>query len=163
MSKKKPANLTTQSQHWFITIRKNIDLSINVLKQWCETMSEGEMFAFIEHKGDLSADTGEVEGTHYHIVLNTSKRPQKIKLLNDIVKLFDFQNPFGIEVDTYDTFEGCLQYLTHQNEPKKTQHNRGEIITNIDSDTFNAILDTPLKSALTTTSLIAYIESSKSA
>lgn len=163
MSKKRKANLTTQSRHWFITIRKNIDLDKNVIKQWCEQFANTEMFAFIEHKGDISADSGEVEGTHYHIVINMMNRHQKIHILNDIVKTFDFDNPFGIEVDTYDTFEGCLQYLTHQNEPKKTQHDRSEIITNIDNDTFNSILDTPISSNLTSTSLIGYIKQSKDA
>lgn len=163
MSKKRKATLTTQSRHWFITIRKNKEISTNVLKQWCEQFAITEMYAFIEHKGDISADTGEVEGTHYHIVINMSNRHQKIHILNDIVKTFGFDNPFGIEVDTYDTFEGCLQYLTHQNEPKKTPHNRSEIITNIDDDTFNSILDTPIASNLTSTSLIAYIKQSQDA
>lgn len=163
MSKKKKATLTTQSHHWFITIRKNIDLPINVLKMWCEQYTGGEMYAFIEHKGDISPATGEVEGVHYHIVMNSEGRPQKIKILNDLVKTFNLDNPFGIEVDTYDTFEGCLQYLTHQNEPAKTPHDRKEIITNIDSDTFNAILDTPLASNLTTGSLVAMIKVSDNA
>ena len=158
MSKKRKANLTTQSRHWFITIRKNIDLPINDLKKWCEQFAQTEMYAFIEHKGDISPDSGEVEGTHYHIVINMINRHQKIHILNDLVKTFEFDNPFGIEVDTYDTFEGCLQYLTHQNEPKKTSHNRNEIITNIDSDTFNSILDTPISSSLTSTSLVGYIK-----
>lgn len=157
MSKKRKATLTTQSQHWFITIRKNIDLSKPLLKQWCESHAVNNMYAFIEHKGDISPTTNEVEGTHYHIVMDSLKRPQKIHLLNDLVRTFGFETPFGIEVDTYDTFEGCLQYLTHQNEPTKTQHDRREIITNIDNDTFNALLDTPLASSLTTGSLIAYI------
>ena len=158
MSKKRKANLTTQSRHWFITIRKNIELPINELKKWCEQFAQTEMYAFIEHKGDISPDSGEVEGTHYHIVINMINRHQKIHILNDLVRTFNFSNPFGIEVDTYDTFEGCLQYLTHQNEPKKTPHERSEIITNIDSDTFNSILDTPLATNLTSTSLVGYIK-----
>lgn len=161
MSKKKKATLTTQSRHWFITIRKNIDLPINEIKKWCEQFAQTEMYAFIEHKGDISPDTGVIEGVHYHIVINMANRHQKIHILNDIVKTFELDNPFGIEVDTYDTFEGCLQYLTHQNEPKKTQHDRKEIITNIDNDTFNSILDTPIASNLTITSLIAYIKQSQ--
>lgn len=158
MSKKRKANLTTQSRRWFITIRKNIDLPINELKKWCEYFAQSEMYAFIEHKGDISPDSGEVEGVHYHIVINMINRHQKIHILNDLVKTFNFSNAFGIEVDTYDTFEGCLQYLTHQNEPKKTPHERSEIITNIESDTFNSILDTPLATSLTSTSLVGYIK-----
>ena len=158
MSKKRKATLTTQSAHWFITIRKNRDLAINILKMWCERYSGTEMYAFIEHKGDISVDTGEVEGVHYHIVINMESRHQKLAILNDLQRTFDLDNVFGIEVDTYDTFEGCLQYLTHQNEPQKTQHKRQEIITNIDKDTFNSILDTPIASNLTATSLIGYIK-----
>lgn len=161
MSKKRKATLTTQSAHWFITIRKNKALPINILKQWCETYAQQEMYAFIEHKGDIAVDTGEVEGVHYHIVINMVSRHQKLAILRDIVRTFELDNPFGIEVDTYDTFEGCLQYLTHQNEPQKTQHNRDEIITNIDKDTFASILDTPIASNLTATSLIGYIQQCK--
>lgn len=159
----KKAQITSQSCHWWITIRKNKELSIGALKQWCEYISLGEMYAFIEHKGDISVDTGEVEGCHYHIVVNTPKRVRKGQLLNDLVKYFDFDNPFGIEVDIYKSFEGCMQYLTHQNEPKKTPHSKNEIVTNIDVDTFTSIMDTPLATDLTTSSLVGYIEASKNA
>lgn len=159
MRKRNKATLTSQSQHWFITIRKNIELNTILLKGWCEKIAVGDMYAFIEHKGDISPTTKEVEGTHYHIVINSEHRVRKITLLNDLVKLFDFDNPFGIEVDIYDSFEGCLQYLTHQNEPLKTPHDRKEIITNIEGDTFRTMLDTPLSSQLTSGSLVALINS----
>lgn len=158
MSKKKPAKLSTQSQHWFITIRKNIELPTNDIKLWVELYSLGEMYAFIEHKGDISKDTGEVEGTHYHIVMDTQKRVRKLQLLKSIVSTFKFDNPFGIEVDTYDSFEGCLQYLTHQNDHEKTPHDRKEIITNIDKGVFDTLLDTPIAETLTTGKLCALIE-----
>lgn len=161
MSKKNKATLTTQSCHWFITIRKNIDLPIRDIKAWVEQYTQGEMYGFIEHKGDISPLTGEIEGTHYHIVMNTCGRKQKLGLLNSLVKTFELDNAFGIECDTYDTFEGCLQYLTHQNTPEKTQHKREEIITNIDSDTFNAILDTPLANTLTIDMLLTHIKMSE--
>lgn len=154
---KKKASLTSQSCHWWITIRKNIEIYINNIKQWCDSLSLGDMYAFIEHKGDISADSGEVEGVHYHIVINSGKRHQKANILNSIVKYFGFDNPFGIEVDIYSSFEGCLQYLTHQNEPKKTRHDRKEIIYNFDSDLFATMLDTTLTTELTATSLQAYI------
>lgn len=154
---KKKASLTSQSCHWWITIRKNIEIDINNIKQWCDSLSLGDMYAFIEHKGDISADSGEVEGVHYHIVINSGKRHQKANILNSIVKYFGLDNPFGIEVDIYSSFEGCLQYLTHQNEPKKTRHDRKEIIYNFDSDLFATMLDTTLTTELTATSLQAYI------
>lgn len=159
--KGKKANLTSQSCHWWITIRKNIEISKNLIRQWCDTMSAGDMYAFIEHKGDISTDTGEVEGCHYHIVMNTAKRVQKAKLLNSICDYFGFDNPFGIEVDIYISFEGCLQYLTHQNVKEKTQHDRQDIIYNFDSDLFNSILDTPLKSELNAEALISIILKSR--
>lgn len=159
--KHKKAQLTSQSHHWFITIRKNVDLSISKIKQWCELHSLGDMYAFIEHKGDISCDTGLVEGTHYHIVLNTEKKVRKSQLLNDIVKQFDFDNPFGIELDIYQSFEGCLQYLTHQNVKEKTQHDKSEIVHNIDKDTFLAIMETPLATQLCTSQLVYLIEQAK--
>lgn len=157
MSHNGKAQIMSQSCHWWITIRKNKELDIGSLKQWCEYQTLGEMYAFIEHKQDISVVTGEVEGCHYHIVLNTPKRVRKGQLLNDIVRYFEFGNPFGIEVDIYKSFEGCVQYLTHQNEEKKTQHHKSEIVTNIDKDTFSQIIDTPLATTLTTGSLIALI------
>ena len=82
------AQITSQSCHWWITIRKNIELSKDKIKQWCEYTTLGEMYAFIEHKGDISVESGEVEGVHYHIVLNTPKRVRKGQLLKDIVDFF---------------------------------------------------------------------------
>ena len=158
---KKKASLTSQSCHWWITIRKNVELDRNAIKLWCDTLSGGDMYAFIEHKGDIAVDTGEIEGCHYHIVINSGKRHQKANILNSLVKYFGFDNPFGIEVDIYGSFEGCLQYLTHQNEPKKTPHKRQEIIYNFDADLFATMLDTPLTTELTATSLQAYIMEAK--
>lgn len=158
---RKKAQITSQSCHWWVTIRKNQHLKLTDLKLWCDTLSQGEMYGFIEHDGDISPDTGEKEGCHYHIVINTPKRLRKGQLLNDIVDTFGFDNPFGIEVDIYSSFEGCLQYLTHQNEPLKTPHKKSEIIHNIDSNTFDSIMDTPLATQLTAGSLIALIEKSK--
>lgn len=157
----KNTNLTSQSSHWWITIRKNIDLGNDKVKLWCESMAQGEMYAFIEHKGDISADTGEVEGTHYHIALNLPKRTTKSAIINNIVNYFGFDNPFGIRVDIYISFEGCCQYLTHQNESKKTQHDKSEVVHNIELDTFNAIMTTELNTELTATTLQALILESK--
>lgn len=159
---KSKASLTSQSCHWFITIRKNVEIKTDLIKQWVSSFCFNDMYAFIEHKGDISVDTGEVEGTHYHILMNSDKRHMKSKMLNSIVAFFGFDNPFGVEVDIYSSFEGCLQYLTHQNHKDKTQHDRSEIITNIDYDTFHSILDTPLVSKVSTSILIGLIEKARS-
>lgn len=155
---KKKATLTTQSYHWWITIRKNQKIPKAQLIEFCNSLTQGDMYAFIEHEKDVSIETGEVEGVHYHIVLNSAKRHQKAKILNDIVRFFDFDNPFGIEVDVYSSFEGCLQYLTHQNVKEKTQHKRDEIVHNIDKDLFVTFLDTPLTTELTASTLVGLIE-----
>lgn len=153
--------LGSQSFHWFIVIRKNVKLPIQQVKQWCITQAEQEAFFLMEHEGDISVETGEVEGVHYHIVLNSAKRHSKSYMLNSIQRFFDFKDQNGIECDIYERFESCVQYLTHQNNTDKTQHDRKEFITNVSEVELNKILDTPVSRELSTQYLVELIKTSK--
>ena len=60
--------LTTQTSKLFVVIRKNKEISLDLLKSYCEEYFE--QYAFIKHENDIDALTGYVIPVHYHIVGN---------------------------------------------------------------------------------------------
>lgn len=146
MSRRKP--LTCQSRKVCIVIRKNKEISVAKLKEFCLTYFE--RYAFIEHKGDLDAETGEVIPVHYHIVGDyiSAKTPFSTRL-NDICTFFRFDNANGIEIDQYNSFEASLQYLTHKNQSEKTPHNKDEIIHNLSDADFNILYNADVGQVIT--------------
>lgn len=146
MSRKTP--LTCQSRKVCIVIRKNKDISLSKIKEYC--VVNFERYAFIEHKGDILPSSGEVEGTHYHIVgdMIGSKIPLSTRL-NTLVKFFDFDNENGIEIEQYKSFEGSLQYLTHKNQSDKTQHDKSDIIHNLSKEDFDIFYNAEIGNIIT--------------
>jgi len=146
MSSKKP--LTCQSTKVDIVIRKNIEIPLSKIKAYC--VENFERYAFIEHKGDIKPETGEVEGTHYHICgdMFGSKIPFSTRL-NNLAKFFGFADLNGIQIDQYRTFEGALQYLTHKNAPEKTPHKIEEIVTNLSEADFKIFYEADIGSVIT--------------
>lgn len=146
MSRKTP--LTCQSTNVNIVIRKNKKLPIEKVKEYCELYFK--TYAFIEHEKDIQPTDGEVEGCHYHIVgtFLKNKTPFSTRL-NDIVKFFKFDNENGIQIDKYITFEGSLQYLTHKNQPDKTQHQKSEIVHNLDPNDFEIFYNAEVGGVIT--------------
>lgn len=131
-------SLTCQSKKVCLVIRKNISIPTDKIKSYCELYFE--KYAFIEHKGDIKPDNGEVEGVHYHIVGNyKSSKVAFSTRLNDIVDYFKFDNALGIQIEMYKSLENSLQYLTHKNQSEKTPHNVKEIITNIEASEFDLL------------------------
>lgn len=146
MSRKTP--LSSQTRKVDIVIRKNVEISKDKIKAYCD--SEFEIYAFIEHKGDIKPDTGEVEGVHYHICGNM--RGSKIALstrLNTLCKWFGFDNNNGIEIEQYRTLEGAIQYLTHKRQSEKTPHNKEDIVTNIPPNDFDIYYEADIGEVVT--------------
>lgn len=143
---KKP--LTCQSKKVDIVIRKNIEIPISKIKQYC--IYNFERYAFIEHKGDIKPSTGEIEGVHYHIMgdMIGSKIAFSTRL-NTIADFFGFDNLNGVQIDQYRTFEGALQYLTHKNVAEKTQHKKEEIITNLSKADFDILYNADIGEVIT--------------
>lgn len=146
MSRK--TGLTSQTRKVFIVIRKNIAINIDLIKSFCREYFD--RYAFIEHKNHIKHDTGELEGIHYHIVgdYRTNKTPLSTRL-NQIVKWFRFDNANGIEIEKYDTFEGCLQYLTHKNNPEKTQVDKSLIVHNLTQSDFDILYNAEIGNVIT--------------
>lgn len=133
-------SLTCQSKKACIVIRKGISISKDKIKEYCDTYFE--KYAFIEHNGDIKADTGEQETVHYHIVGNYKASKVAFSTrLNDIVSFFNFDNAFGIEIEMYKSLEASLQYLTHKNQPEKTPHKVSDIVTNIEPSEFQLLYE----------------------
>lgn len=146
MGKKAP--ITCQSTRVDLVIRKNKSIPLDLIKSYCE--SECLRYAFIEHKGDIAVDTGEVEGTHYHLVLEY--REGKIAFstrLNTICKWFHFENTNGLEIDRIGSLSKCLQYLIHKNNSEKTQHDIKEVIYNYEPNEFKILMETKEEQSIT--------------
>lgn len=134
------ATLQTQSKQFCCVIRKNKEIPNKKLTEFCSIIAT--QWAFIEHKGDISVDSGEVEGVHYHLVLLLPKRKRGYTLLNEITRFFGFDNSNGIEVAVMESLEGSIQYLTHKNDKDKTPHKFEEIRSNFNADELKTIWET---------------------
>lgn len=132
------ASLTSQSTHFCVVIRKNTIIDCSLLDNWLKFNTHE--YAYIKHENDIHPVTSEVEGVHYHLVFNTISRHQVAWVINQMRDLFGFNDANGIEVDIYKSFEGSVQYLTHQNEPLKTPHKKEEIVHNLGDDLLSQVL-----------------------
>lgn len=120
-------SLDTQTYKHFVVIRKNKELPLNVLKQYLK--DNYDQYCLIVHDKDKDKKTGLTAPIHYHFVGNCkTKRIRLQKVLNDISKVFKFDNNHGIEVDKYKTLENSLQYLIHKNNPDKYQYEFKDLI-----------------------------------
>lgn len=133
------ANLETRTTKVNIIIRKNCALPISKIKDFCDTYFA--LYAFIEHKNDKKVETGEIEGTHYHIVGNLKEKARLSTTLNRIQTYFRFENPFGLQIQKYATLEGSIQYLIHKYDKDKTPHEVSEIVSNIEKEELKTLLD----------------------
>lgn len=149
--------LDTKTQKLNIVIRKNKSIDKGLLQRFCE--ERYNVYAFIEHKGDISVITGEVESVHYHIVAKAKAKQRISTILNDIQSFFGFENQFGIQVEPYKSLEGSLQYLIHRNDKDKTQHDISEVIHNFNKDEFVTLMTTE-NDTLTIDRLIVLINQS---
>lgn len=134
------ASITCQSTRVDLVIRKNKEIPIDKIKAYCEQYCL--QYAFIEHKGDISVDTGEVEGVHYHLVLQY--REGKVAFstrLNQICEWFGFDNTNGLQIDRIGSLTRCLQYLVHKNNAEKTPHDEKEIVHNYPIEEFKILME----------------------
>lgn len=150
------ANLESKATKVTIVIRKNIDIEPRSINSFCETYFS--RYAWIEHKGDISTNTMEVEATHYHIVGELKERTRLGTLLNRVCAHFlpwydNFNNPFGIELDTARCIEACYQYLIHKNDKDKTPHDISEIVSNIPKEELRTIIETAIDTSITASRL----------
>lgn len=133
------SNLETKATKITMVIRKNEEIEARLINSFCE--EHLSRYAWIEHKSDISTDTMEIEGIHYHIVGQLKARTRIGTLLNRVVLHFGFNNPYGIEIACASCIEGCYQYLIHKNDKDKTPHDISEVITNIPLDEFKTLME----------------------
>lgn len=146
MSRRTP--LTSQTRKVCLVIRKNKKIPLSKIEEYCK--NEFERYAFIEHENHIDVKTGEIEGVHYHIVGDMIG--SKIALstrLNTICKYFGFDNQNGLEIEQYRTFEGALQYLTHKNQPEKTQVDVSMIHHNLTKEDFEIFYNADIGNVIT--------------
>lgn len=138
-------SLQTQTGKIWLIVRKNQYIDEELIKTYLNTYALE--YAYICHSHDFD-EKGVLEGVHYHFVYNLKeqyKRDRLLTTLNHITSSFGFSNSDGIQIEKYDSFEGCLQYLTHKNQPTKTQHSKSEIKTNLDKESLDLYYDVNLE------------------
>lgn len=133
------SNLESKATKITLVIRKNTHLKESDINSFCEEFLS--RYAWIEHLNDISTETLQVEGVHYHIVGTLKNRTRLGTILSRVVKHFNFDNPFGIEIATANSIEGCYQYLIHKNDKDKTPHDISECHTNIPAEEFQTLME----------------------
>lgn len=154
-------SLSTQTGKIWLIIRNNKPIDISLFNTYLSIYADE--YAYIIHKGDIDCTTGVVESTHLHCVYNLSNNNKRDRLsttLNKLCKTMHYDSGIGIQIEQYDSFEGCLQYLTHKNNPEKTQHNKSEIVTNLDNDTFELYYNVDLKNVFSYERVLSCVLSS---
>lgn len=131
------ANLGTRTKNVNIVIRKNKELSMERIKEWCEINCD--KYAFIKHENDINLN-GDVEGVHYHLVITLFKQTRLSTTLTSISEWLEI-SPFGIEIDKTSNLEGSIQYLIHKNDKQKTPHDISEVIHNWELQEFLTIMN----------------------
>ena len=142
------ANLLCRTKYVNLVIRLNgyPNDFLTLLQTYVE--SNCSRYAYIEHTNDING-YGEQEGKHYHLVLvyNTAKRLSTF--LNELCDLFMLPNANGIEISKTTSEVKSYQYLIHKNNPEKTQHKVGEIISNVPLSELTTIMDSEDDSCVT--------------
>lgn len=109
-------------------------------------------FAFVIHDKDINED-GELKTPHIHLFIRASKRHQLkyfLYLVADILHC----NENLISIKVADCEEGCIQYLTHKNNPDKFQYDKKLIKHNYNADMFDELYDMEVLPKMTGKDLI---------
>lgn len=121
----------------------------------------GYEYAMIEHDKDVDAK-GELKKPHIHLVLIAKKRHRLSYYINFLQMIFKKTTTNAIEVQPSDSIEFDMQYLTHQNDALKYPYDRKNVITNLSSQSFNAIMDMEIKKVLTANEILDIVQNCKS-
>lgn len=149
------ASLESKAFKVCIVIRKNKHFKASDITSFCENYLE--RYAWIKHEGDISPQTKEVEGVHYHVVGKLKERTRLGTLLNRLCKHLNIE-PFGVEIDSCDVLEAMYQYLIHKNDKDKTQHDIKEIVSNIPADELQTIMECDNQGGLSVDRLWGIVE-----
>lgn len=88
-----------------------------------EKVKEMPKWAYIKHDQDITED-----GIHYHFYIEFPNPRSFVAVANDLeIPVTSLQKVLNKR--------GILEYLTHENQPKKHHYNRDEIVTNMDLET----------------------------
>lgn len=108
------------------------------LKEYCDTNCNE--YGFIFHDRDIIEKTGKVKTYHIHAVLTLKKKKRISTIINSLADVCSV-NPMAVTVKKMTSFEGSFQYLTHKNDPDKYQYGLDEVITNLDEDEVDIIMN----------------------
>lgn len=116
-------NTSGRYRYWFLVSY----LPIDVIEKRCQSVKNIRNYAIIEHDRDLF-DDGTFKDKHCHILLYL----YQARTLSQITAHFvdnslNAGNCFG---EVARNMNKCFRYLTHQDEPDKTQYREIDIVCN---------------------------------
>lgn len=114
-----------------------VDIRLTMLKDFLEDVSE--VYAFILHNQDFS-DDGSLATPHLHFVFKSKKRHALSWFMNRIADKLEV-SVMAVSIDSYSSFDGCVQYLVHKNNPDKYQYPDDWIHSNLPRDELRLILE----------------------
>ena len=97
------------------------------------------VYGFIFHNLDV-LPTGTLKTYHIHAVFTLKKRKRISTIINDLANACDVST-FAVTVESMTSFEGSFQYLLHKNNPEKFQYPVSDIVTNMEADEVEVMLD----------------------
>lgn len=136
-------NLSTQSKKCAIVIQIS-DYSIDFLDTFHENLFQWlnincEEWYAIWHLLDLQ-DDGTPKNPHLHLVLKLLKRTRFNTILNDMARNLNL-NKNAISIQKPTSYEGCIQYLIHKNDPDKYQYPIEDVQTSVSRDELKIIME----------------------
>lgn len=114
------------------------DLPMDELRDWFNAYAD--QWAFIPHFHDFDED-GNLKSLHIHFVADLTKSTRMSTTLNSLAQVCSV-NPFAVTIEQYTSFDSCIQYLVHRNDPEKTQYCAYLITSNISWVDLKTLLQT---------------------
>lgn len=103
------------------------------LRSYLENEDYLSYWAFIKHDKDVD-DAGEIERTHYHLVLQCNSAYTKDRILSELSKNL-VKNRSCVSVRSYNDIYQAVQYLIHRNDAEKYQYSSKEIVSSSSGET----------------------------
>lgn len=134
------SNLMTQT--------KNINIVISIkdtplynftpyLEKWL--VGECETYAYIIHDKDID-ENGVLKTKHCHIVAVLFKRKRLKQCIGELCEICNI-NANAISIEKASNIDASIQYLIHKGHLSKYQYDVKDIVSNIDYDDLNDILN----------------------
>lgn len=97
------------------------------------------MYGAILHDKDVK-ENGESKIPHLHAVYTIPKRKRISTIINEVADSLGCKC-LAVTVESFTSFEGSFQYLTHKNDKDKYQYPRSDVKSNLSGDELNLVYE----------------------